>query len=154
MLTRASPTSTQKEPRQEPTLANMPPSSGERAAPADRKPLHRATAWARSRLVRVTAVIAVSDPGNMAPAPRPLRAAPTQRTCTVGASAATVLPAATRAVPATTRRRRPKRSPSTRSEEHTSELQSRENLVCRLLLEKKKKKRKPAERRHTTADAR
>src|SRR5215475_14106230 len=33
--------------------------------------------------------------------------------------------------------------PSTdRSEEHTSELQSRENLVCRLLLEKKKKKNK------------
>src|SRR5436309_10146465 len=29
-----------------------------------------------------------------------------------------------------------------RSEEHTSELQSRENLVCRLLLEKKKKKYK------------
>src|SRR5690606_41078190 len=27
-----------------------------------------------------------------------------------------------------------------RSEEHTSELQSRENLVCRLLLEKKKEK--------------
>src|SRR5690606_41880497 len=31
------------------------------------------------------------------------------------------------------------RSCSSRSEEHTSELQSRENLVCRLLLEKKKK---------------
>src|SRR5690606_42080292 len=31
------------------------------------------------------------------------------------------------------------RSPAIRSEEHTSELQSRENLVCRLLLEKKKK---------------
>src|SRR2546430_14725063 len=29
--------------------------------------------------------------------------------------------------------------PSTRSEEHTSELQSQSNLVCRLLLEKKKK---------------
>src|SRR5690606_21157861 len=29
-----------------------------------------------------------------------------------------------------------------RSEEHTSELQSRENLVCRLLLEKKKKTRR------------
>src|SRR5690606_40031645 len=29
-----------------------------------------------------------------------------------------------------------------RSEEHTSELQSRENLVCRLLLEKKKSKDK------------
>src|SRR5690606_40542340 len=28
-----------------------------------------------------------------------------------------------------------------RSEEHTSELQSRENLVCRLLLEKKKQQR-------------
>src|SRR5690606_41133156 len=28
--------------------------------------------------------------------------------------------------------------PDFRSEEHTSELQSRENLVCRLLLEKKK----------------
>src|SRR2546422_11560175 len=30
--------------------------------------------------------------------------------------------------------------PSRRSEEHTSELQSRLHLVCRLLLEKKKKK--------------
>src|SRR5438445_13687800 len=30
-------------------------------------------------------------------------------------------------------------SPQTRSEEHTSELQSRQYLVCRLLLEKKKK---------------
>src|SRR5262249_61734387 len=33
-------------------------------------------------------------------------------------------------------------SPLTRSEEHTSELQSLTNLVCRLLLEKKKKKDK------------
>src|SRR5690606_41578531 len=31
------------------------------------------------------------------------------------------------------------RATGARSEEHTSELQSRENLVCRLLLEKKKK---------------
>src|SRR2546430_6944374 len=31
---------------------------------------------------------------------------------------------------------------SSRSEEHTSELQSQSNLVCRLLLEKKKKKEK------------
>src|SRR3712207_7884474 len=44
-----------------------------------------------------------------------------------------------------TRRRRPTTAPSprstrrTRSEEHTSELQSRQYLVCRLLLEKKKK---------------
>src|SRR5439155_26095463 len=33
----------------------------------------------------------------------------------------------------------------TRSEEHTSELQSRGHLVCRLLLEKKKKKKKTKE---------
>src|SRR2546427_6542243 len=32
----------------------------------------------------------------------------------------------------------------TRSEEHTSELQSQSNLVCRLLLEKKKKEQPPA----------
>src|SRR5437660_6307870 len=32
--------------------------------------------------------------------------------------------------------------PGSRSEEHTSELQSRGHLVCRLLLEKKKKKKK------------
>src|SRR2546427_8065037 len=32
-------------------------------------------------------------------------------------------------------------APAERSEEHTSELQSQSNLVCRLLLEKKKKKR-------------
>src|SRR5688572_32902330 len=31
-------------------------------------------------------------------------------------------------------------APCARSEEHTSELQSQSNLVCRLLLEKKKKK--------------
>src|SRR2546427_4029691 len=31
----------------------------------------------------------------------------------------------------------------TRSEEHTSELQSQSNLVCRLLLEKKNKNKKP-----------
>src|SRR5260370_23678735 len=36
-----------------------------------------------------------------------------------------------------------------RSEEHTSELQSHLNLVCRLLLEKKKKKIKKALKRST-----
>src|SRR5437868_13058666 len=34
----------------------------------------------------------------------------------------------------------PQHPPNTRSEEHTSELQSRFDLVCRLLLEKKKPK--------------
>src|SRR2546427_1939681 len=36
------------------------------------------------------------------------------------------------------------RQPEERSEEHTSELQSQSNLVCRLLLEKKKKNTKSA----------
>src|SRR2546427_6705952 len=35
-----------------------------------------------------------------------------------------------------------------RSEEHTSELQSQSNLVCRLLLEKKKKKNRVTPRHH------
>src|SRR2546427_4090043 len=49
---------------------------------------------------------------------------------------------------------------ATRSEEHTSELQSQSNLVCRLLLEKKKKIKQPSRsteqpaRRHTTVIAR
>src|SRR5258707_10754263 len=37
--------------------------------------------------------------------------------------------------------------PGSRSEEHTSELQSRQYLVCRLLLEKKKKKHDRGRRR-------
>src|SRR2546430_7059596 len=45
-----------------------------------------------------------------------------------------------------------------RSEEHTSELQSQSNLVCRLLLEKKKKKKKHIRHKnlhilHTADDA-
>src|SRR2546422_7829747 len=39
-----------------------------------------------------------------------------------------------------------------RSEEHTSELQSRLHLVCRLLLEKKKKKNKQKHRVSSTND--
>src|SRR2546430_4046123 len=38
---------------------------------------------------------------------------------------------------------RGRRDEGGRSEEHTSELQSQSNLVCRLLLEKKKKERRP-----------
>src|SRR2546427_7396112 len=38
----------------------------------------------------------------------------------------------------------------TRSEEHTSELQSQSNLVCRLLLEKKKKKNNNANANQTS----
>src|SRR5256884_4580230 len=39
-----------------------------------------------------------------------------------------------------------------RSEEHTSELQSRRHLVCRLLLEKKKLNRLASPSRHTATD--
>src|SRR2546426_7503616 len=42
-------------------------------------------------------------------------------------------------LPARDPARRERRRPAARSEEHTSELQSPCNLVCRLLLEKKKK---------------
>src|SRR5690625_6872758 len=40
-----------------------------------------------------------------------------------------------------------RRHPAPRSEEHTSELQSRGHLVCRLLLEKKKRAPQPGESR-------
>src|SRR5690349_23992728 len=39
---------------------------------------------------------------------------------------------------------RGRRPSGVRSEEHTSELQSRRDLVCRLLLEKKKNKKQPS----------
>src|SRR5437660_2420582 len=42
--------------------------------------------------------------------------------------------------------------PSRRSEEHTSELQSRGHLVCRLLLEKKKKTKSTKKTKNTTAN--
>src|SRR6266540_7353803 len=45
-------------------------------------------------------------------------------------------------VPRCRRRVAPAPGRSSRSEEHTSELQSHHDLVCRLLLEKKKKKKK------------
>src|SRR3712207_7686754 len=48
-------------------------------------------------------------------------------------------PAVTPAARATRARARPPRPARGRSEEHTSELQSRQYLVCRLLLEKKNK---------------
>src|SRR3989475_8050957 len=44
--------------------------------------------------------------------------------------------------------------PKARSEEHTSELQSQSNLVCRLLLEKKKKKKKNTIRHYHTSHKR
>src|SRR2546422_3787395 len=70
----------------------------------------------------------------------PNRVVPEQTSQTLVESGVTVPPG-----PATLIVERPKApytafGRSTRSEEHTSELQSRLHLVCRLLLEKKKKK--------------
>src|SRR2546427_8603045 len=48
------------------------------------------------------------------------------------------IPAARRDSPRPARSRRARAGRHARSEEHTSELQSQSNLVCRLLLEKKK----------------
>src|SRR2546430_9096329 len=48
-------------------------------------------------------------------------------------------------------RERPSQARTARSEEHTSELQSQSNLVCRLLLEKKKNiKHMPLTYKHST----
>src|SRR5256885_15833646 len=52
---------------------------------------------------------------------------------------------ARQADPAPIRRLGDERHPAERSEEHTSELQSPCNLVCRLLLEKKKTHSRPPE---------
>src|SRR5690606_40472164 len=90
----------------------------------DRLSLHDALPICRSRRARAAPRVAAAGPD---PRPRRVRAA-------------------RRAPRAGRRRRTPRRSPPVRrrtaacgrSEEHTSELQSRENLVCRLLLEKKK----------------
>src|SRR2546427_6155013 len=60
------------------------------------------------------------------------------RCCTAAGAAVRIAAAARRAC----RRERDGREP--RSEEHTSELQSQSNLVCRLLLEKKKKRKSAA----------
>src|SRR3712207_7527015 len=54
-------------------------------------------------------------------------------------SAAAWRPAAAKALASAIRARRSSGAARSRSEEHTSELQSRQYLVCRLLLEKKKK---------------
>src|SRR5690606_41308886 len=61
------------------------------------------------------------------------------RTPTPGPRATGRSPAVARKCPPSSRSACWSRTSPGRSEEHTSELQSRENLVCRLLLEKKNK---------------
>src|SRR5438552_10141970 len=64
------------------------------------------------------------------PSPRPMAPVSTLRVVT--STPAALIPSST-----------PSPSSRKRSEEHTSELQSSDHLVCRLLLEKKKKKNSP-----------
>src|SRR2546428_5716301 len=54
-------------------------------------------------------------------------------------------------LPNARRMRKRRANVTARSEEHTSELQSRSDLVCRLLLEKKKKNRRYQIDVHTTS---
>src|SRR5690606_39587405 len=72
----------------------------------------------------------------------PISATPTTASSSTGATSATprAATASPTARPSSTGPTRSACATSSRwrSEEHTSELQSRENLVCRLLLEKKK----------------
>src|SRR3712207_7666180 len=75
----------------------------------------------RSTLFPYTTLFRSHIPGSRAPCGRP-----NSEGCPAGGAPTTP--------------RRPRRSQHERSEEHTSELQSRQYLVCRLLLEKKKKK--------------
>src|SRR3989442_5664650 len=84
-----------------------------------------------------------SPASNSATSPTRGAAAGTTRSRAPGAKVGTIdeLPHTTHAPsPCSTRS---VRSSATRSEEHTSELQSRPHLVCRLLLEKKKNMKTP-----------
>src|SRR5690606_41305369 len=88
------------------------------------------------RLNPATTVITPLSLHDALPISRRLRRRPlNRRSRHLGWRSATTRFRSTRRSSSSTRRRPSWRS---RSEEHTSELQSRENLVCRLLLEKKK----------------
>src|SRR2546422_8082873 len=81
------------------------------------------------------------------------KSAITSASGTVGWSAKYALPHRPRSSPLTvmnTRERLGRSRAEARSEEHTSELQSRLHLVCRLLLEKKKKKNNKSKQTTTT----
>src|SRR5256886_6004525 len=73
-----------------------------------------------------------------APSPPPGRPTPRRGSSSRTASCTSTRPPCSSSWPRSGRRARRRRCAS-RSEEHTSELQSQSNLVCRLLLEKKKK---------------
>src|SRR4030066_1068608 len=85
---------------------------------------------------------------------RDLHSFPTRRSSDLGSSVRPSAPSTSGTIRSTCTRRTTTRSPRARgprSEEHTSELQSHLNLVCRLLLEKKKKKNIILRYRHIIA---
>src|SRR5690625_6095510 len=92
-----------------------------------RKALHR--------LVMATGELAVEDRGEHANSPDPNVALGNDQMGPAGSPAITQWHLEAH-------RRKVIRNAQARSEEHTSELQSRGHLVCRLLLEKKKKTKK------------
>src|SRR5690606_2810350 len=102
------------------------------AQAAARPPAQAPAAGGRERVTVCGRPVRTGDPGA-----RPRRRGRAPRTA--GGSTMTVEPREIRTgrVPADDDRTLPGATtlPATRSEEHTSELQSRENLVCRLLLE-------------------
>src|SRR2546429_1175793 len=65
-----------------------------------------------------------------------------RRFCTAALRISPMFTSAMRTFPCVSRSTSSTPARSARSEEHTSELQSRLHLVCRLLLEKKKKRRR------------
>src|SRR5258705_4785518 len=122
----------------QPTLSTIrPPASGPIASASAETPAQMPIAWPRCFGGNV-AVMIESVAGFISAAPMPCTARAPIRKPALGAK-----PHASDDSEKTTRPtmkilRRPKRS---RSEEHTSELQSLRHLVCRLLLEKKKQYR-------------
>src|SRR5690606_41138224 len=90
--------------------------------------LHDALPISSSAASRTPSRSGHDSPGR--PSSRPPSPSPSTRSARTASAAASSTP----------RPSPPVSPPPRRSEEHTSELQSRENLVCRLLLEKKKKK--------------
>src|SRR2546422_1847699 len=100
-----------------------------------RRPVRRPFRWERQPGRRVS--VSLLRPGSE-------RSGVLRLSRTIGIGEARINPAAWRSLPLRPGPRGTGRDAwrVSRSEEHTSELQSRLHLVCRLLLEKKKKKKK------------
>src|SRR5438093_3649623 len=95
-----------------------------------------ATVWtsATENFSRISITRAVATSSSSSPSTSPVTG------CTMGIASRRRLTTVPGRIPSAAVRSMTMRVVSTRSEEHTSELQSLTNLVCRLLLEKKKKK--------------